>query len=178
MTEISREYAVSLFSIAREKGEEAEYMSALYDAQKILNENPKYSELLNSPNIAKSERIKALDAAFAEILPENVLIFLKILCEKRRMSIFDTCVADYKRLFDEFSNTVQATVISAVELSDTQKAKLKQKLEGISGKNVELRCSVDVSLYGGLTVEMGGCVYDGSLKSKLRDIKGGLLDER
>lgn len=177
MTEMNKEYAVALFALARESGAAENYMEALSAVEKLLSENPEYVDFLASPNVPKSERIKTLDTAFSDSLPEYVLSFLKLLCEKGHIRIFKGCIQEYKRLFDEYKNTSVARVISAVELSEEQKTKLKQKLERLSEKNVTLDCSVDSSLYGGITVEMDGCVYDGSLKRKLSDIKGGLLDE-
>jgi F-type H+-transporting ATPase subunit delta len=67
--------------------------------------------------------------------------------------------------------TVTATVVSAVELNETEKAALKQRLEKNSGNTVMLECTVDPSILGGLIVTVNGTVTDGSLRHRLREVK-------
>ena len=60
---------------------------------------------------------------------------------------------------------------SAVELTEGEKAKLIEKLSQKLGRTIHLECAVDPSLLGGLVVNVDGKVIDGSLRSKLQEIK-------
>ena len=60
---------------------------------------------------------------------------------------------------------------SAVELTDAQVDSLRAKLEQISGKKVILRQKVDGSVLGGLKVEIGGKLLDGTVMGRLADLR-------
>ncbi len=171
MTEKSKEYGTALFSLALEEKTEKEYLEALEGISEVFQENPDYVEFLASPGIPKAERIAALDAAFTGHYPEYVLSFLKLLCEKGHIRSFYACVSEYKKLLDVKEHISKATVVSAVELTASEKERLQQKLEKMSGRYVELTCSVDESLMGGMIIEMDGKIMDGSLKRRLQEVK-------
>lgn len=171
MTEISKEYAEALFSLACETGEEKKVLSALEGAQCVFEENPELMELLSSPGIPLSERVDAIEQIFLGTLPEDVLSFMQLLCEKRRIRAFPDCVKEYKRLLDQRNAVVTAKVKSAVSLTDAERMALKQKLEKISGSTVLLDCAVDPAILGGVVVELNGTVMDGSLRHRLREVK-------
>ena len=96
---------------------------------------------------------------------------MKLLCEKGRIRSLAGCTEEYKKLLDIQNSISTAYVKSAVELTEEEKEKLKDKLEVQSGHAVILECSVDESLMGGLVVEIDGKVIDASLKSRLYEVK-------
>jgi F-type H+-transporting ATPase subunit delta len=50
--------------------------------------------------------------------------------------------------------------------------RLKNALEKKAGRNIELACSIDESLIGGVRLEIGDYVYDGSVASRLGALVG------
>lgn len=171
MSGVSSEYAQALFMLAMEKKQGEEYGKALDIIAEALTENPMYMEFLESPGISLNERLSALESAFSDTVPRDVLSFLKLLCEKRYIALFHECVVHYKALLNELSNISDARVISAVELSEKEKNALKDKLESLSGNTVVIEYTVDPSILGGLIVEMDGKVMDSSLQKHLKGVK-------
>ena len=171
MSDISNEYAEALFSLAVENGSERAIMKELEGIKAVFDENAELCELLSSPAVPINDRIDVIDSVFSECAQEYVISFIKLLCEKRRASIFFECVEKYRALLDAKEATVTASVTSAVALTDAEKAALKQKLEKMSGKTVVLECSIDPSILGGLIVTMDGTVTDGSLRHRLHEVK-------
>ncbi|MBQ9112466.1 MAG: ATP synthase F1 subunit delta [Clostridia bacterium] len=171
MAEISKEYAVALFSLACECGEERVVMDALERAEAVFREADGFMELLSSPGIPLGERVSLVEHAFDGSFPEHVVSFIQLLCERRRIGLFYECVKEYRALLDAREAVVTAKITSAVELTDSELAALKQKLEKISGNTVNLECVTDGDILGGLIVEMNGTVTDGSLRHRLREIK-------
>ena len=82
-----------------------------------------------------------------------------------------TAAEEYFALLDAFRRRSNAKVISAVELSDEEKSKIKAKLESIYKGEVNLEYSVDGSILGGLIVEINGKIMDGSLRHRLHEVK-------
>ena len=171
MSEISNEYAEALFSLAVEDGSERAIMAELEMIRGIFEKDPEISELLCSPAVPIDERVGVVESLFSGRVHEHVVSFIKLLCEKRRTGIFFDCVDGYRALLSAKEMTVTASVVSAVELSESERAALKQKLEKMSGNTVVLECETDSSILGGLIVTMDGTVIDGSLRHRLHEVK-------
>lgn len=171
MADVSKEYAEALFAVACESGAENDVMTALDGVLCAFDENPEYAELLASPGISLGERLGAIETTFGRSVPECVLSYLMLLCEKGRIAIFRESVGEYRNLLNIRNSLNTAKVISAIELSKSEKQALKEKLEKISGSTVELDCVIDPDILGGVIVEMNGRVIDGSLRHRLREVK-------
>ena len=96
-----------------------------------------------------------------------MLNFLKLLCERNILGEYAGCCEEYTRRYHADHNIAEATVISAVALSEAQAAALQKKLEQISGKNVYLTQRTDPSVIGGIRVELEGRELDGTVQGRL-----------
>lgn len=171
MTEMSREYASALFMLAKENGTEVEYMKALELISEVFEENPSYLDFLASPAVSLGERIEMLKKAFSDFAPEHVVSFVSLLCERRRIREFFACVKEYKALYEFSKNVSVAKIKSAVQLTENEKERLKEKLSKMCARDIMLECSVDETLTGGLIIELDGKIIDFSLKTRLHEIK-------
>lgn len=167
---ISKEYGEAIFALAMENNALDEYGEALDTISAAFNDAPDYVSLLASPSVPKSERINAIQTAFAS-LPEHIVSFTSLLCESGRIREFNECVKEYKALCDASRQLSTAIVTSSVELTENEKQKLTEKLEQRAGKSVLAEYRIDKSLIGGLIIEMDGTVLDGSIKSRLKEVK-------
>ena len=171
MTQTGREYGTALFMLALEKDKKHEYRDALETVCSLFKAEPEYIEFLASPSIPMSERLGAVEAAFGAYVPEDVVSYIQLLCEKGRISCFYDSVEEYNKLLDESEKISNAKITSAVPLTDEEKQKLKEKLQNMCKRAVEMEFFVDEALMGGIVAEIDGRVLDGSLRSRLRDIK-------
>lgn len=171
MTEISKEYGTALFMLALEQGEHKRYAEILEEIKDIFLKNPSYVGMLSSPAIPLSERLCAIDAAFKDKVPEYILSYLKLLCEKDRIECFLESVEEYKALLDAKESVYGAKITCAQALTEEEKAKLIAKLESVYHGKVKAEYVVDSSLIGGLIVEIDGTIMDGSLRRRLKKVK-------
>lgn len=171
MSDISNEYAKALFMLAGEKECYKDYKKALELVGDVFEKNPEYIGLLSAFAIPLDERLKALEAAFSNSIPKDILSFLKILCGRRHIAEFAECANRYFALYNEWDNVSIAKVISAVELTEAEKTALKEKLEKTSGHKMVIEYSVDKAIIGGLIIEVDGKIMDSSLKKHLRGVK-------
>lgn len=171
MSNIGKEYGTALFMLAHEQNMLPACADGMQTVGKTFIDHPAYPELLASPNIPLSERLAALQTAFAEAVPDSVLSFLQLLCEKGRINSFFEAANEYQNLLNAHDRIAKATVTSAVALTDAEKEKLRLKLEQLSHGKIELTYTIDPALLGGLIIEWDGKVLDGSLRQRLRDIK-------
>lgn len=171
MTEQSKAYAEALFALAAETDEQKDCLDGLDLVLSALADNPDYPDLLASPAIPLAQRQAALEQAFGDSVPEQVLSFIGVLCAHGAVRSLPDCVEEYRRLYQAAVALSVATVTSAVPLTEEQKIRLRKNLEKQSGRTVELVCTVDESLLGGITVQLDGKVLDGSLRRRLHDVK-------
>lgn len=71
-------------------------------------------------------------------------------------------------------NLEVAEVRSAVALTDDQKARLKAALANATGKQVNLKVVVDPSVIGGLVATVGDTVIDGSVRTRVDQLRNRL----
>jgi F-type H+-transporting ATPase subunit delta len=64
-----------------------------------------------------------------------------------------------------------------VELSETQKGTLMHTLEGLTGKKIQAKYSLEPGLLGGAVVRIGDTIYDGSLRNQLNQLRARLAAE-
>lgn len=171
MNDIGKEYGAALFMLASEENARDEYEASLEKLKDIFKEMPDYLSFLASPGISLGERLSAIETAFADVLPANVLSFVQLMCEKGRIDNFFEAAEEYKSLLEASKHISCAKVTSAVELEEGEKIKLIEKLTAMSGGEVNIEYVIDSSIMGGLIVELDDKIMDGSLRNRLREVK-------
>lgn len=171
MTQMDKAYAAALFALAQDEKREDATLEGLKAVLKQFEENPEYVDFLASPAIPKAERTAALETAFSDVLPEDVLSFLCILCQRGQIRLFPDCVEDFEWFYETSRKISTAVVTSVIPLTDAQQQKLQKKLEAVSGHQVRLTFQTDPSLMGGVRVELDGSILDGTLKHRLHEVK-------
>ena len=72
---------------------------------------------------------------------------------------------------------LQGKIISAIELSDSEKAKIAEKFEKLLNSKINFTFEVDSSLFGGFQAIINNTMYDLSVKSYLDRIKNYMDDD-
>lgn len=170
MMQTEREYARALYTLAEEENAVGEYCAALGTVKTLLNESPDYIDFLACPAIPLGERTESVDEAFGT-MPEYVVSFIKVLCENGRVRTVNACIDEFVMLAMAYSNRTVADIYSAVPLTDEQKQSVIQKLEKITGKNIDPVYTIDESLIGGIKIDVDGKTYDGSIRHRLGKMK-------
>lgn len=165
------DYGRALFELAREQHMDKTVLEELTAVREVLE--PSYLELLDSPALPKAQRLALLDKAFGG-LSQYHLNFLKILCEKHAVKQYAACARVYGNLYDEAHEILRATAITAVPMTPAQCTSLTEKLRAMTGKTVVLTNTVDPKVVGGVQLRLGGVQLDGSIRSRLEDLRRSL----
>ena len=170
MTQVGNTYAHGLYALAQEEGLEKEILDELNMLRGVFAENPEFPKLLASFSLPKQERCNVLDNSLRGKVQPYVLNFLKILTEKGYIRHFENCCRAYETLYNEEHGILLVHVASAVALSVAQQDKLLDKLSKLTGKTIQLRCSVDESCMGGVRLNYDGVQVDGTVQNRLDTI--------
>ena len=171
MTATYKEYAQALFMLAAEKEKEEDYAQGLDAVRDVFSENPEYADFLSCPSIPCPERKEAISSAFSGY-EEDIVSFLCILCERGRIRELFECIEEYKKLLAFKKNVKNVRVRSFAPLGEEEKSRLKSKLEKKHNCSVSIEYELDSTLIGGLVIEIDGKIIDGSVKTRLEQIKG------
>ena len=174
MTQAANTYGQALYDLAKEENLGKTILEELSVLKGVFADAPAYSKLLSTPDIPKQERCAILDEAFRGKVHPYVLNFLKILTEKGYIRQFPDCCDAYRGFYNEDNGILVVKAVSAITLSDAQKQKLTAKLESITGKQIDLQCSVDAAQLGGLRLSYDGKQVDGTVRNRM-DAIGKLL---
>ena len=171
---IAQRYAISLFEVAKEFKITDEILEELKALKTIFTENEDFFKLLNIPTVSKEEKIEMLDKIFENKINIYMLNFLKILCEKCRISYFYEIASYYTKIYNKENNIKEALAITAVPLSENLKTKLINKLTEITGSRILLENQVDPKILGGVVLKMDDNQFDSSVKGRLDRLKSSL----
>ena len=171
MTHTSREYAEALFGLAADAGQTEAFADGLTLVEEQLDENPGFTDMLASPAISREERADALSRAFEGKIPLGELIWLRMMVSRGHARRLRETFACFRELARERRGESTARVTSAVALTEDEAERLRAKLEERFGKKMILERAVDPALLGGIRVETEGRVLDGSLRTRLQEIK-------
>ncbi len=169
MTQIAEEYAGALFALAAEEGVKTEVAASVKVIKELMASYPEYIDLLATPNISFEERSAIIEESFGKGLHEFAVSFVKLICERGHIRELCDCISEYLKLYEASDGIAAAEVVSAIELTDAEKEALTEKLQAKLSKRVELHCTVDESILGGIIVSVDGMIMDGSLKRRLAD---------
>lgn len=176
MTETAKMYGGSLYDLAAEEGIEARLLEELDAAAQLLRANPDYLHLLSMPNLPKKERCGLLDEAFRGQVHPYILNFLKLLCENGTLRELNGCARAFRVRYNKAHGILEATAVSAVALTDAQTARLRKRLEEITGKQIDLSVKIDPSVLGGIRLDMEGVQLDGTVRQRLAAVHSSIAD--
>ena len=168
---IANRYAEALFQLSEEENITKEIYNELHSVLDIVKNNKDLDNVLKSPLVAKAEKVQLIETLFNNKINNNLKNFLKILVEKGRINSLKTIETTFKQLLNDKHNIIEGTVISAVPMEEKQIKELEEKLSKKYNKNVTLENKVDESILGGVLVRLGNTQIDGSVKTRLDNIK-------
>lgn len=171
-SELAYRYAAALFDVASEAKKADEYLKYLESLQAVIEGNETINEFVASPLVRTEEKVKALQLALKNSgLPEDIISFVTLLGKKSRITILPEIISAYQARADELNGITRGAVRTSAKLSDKQKENIASLISAITKKKVLLQYSVDKSLIGGLTAQVGSLTFDDSLTAHLRRIK-------
>ena len=166
-------YSEALFSLSEEMGISDEVLADLNVTAEILKGYPEYVKLLDTPAVSVPEKLSLIDEAFATVTT-TVKNVLKILAEKHSVHVFFDVAKEFSARYNEARGICTAEIISAVELTDAQTQKLKEKLENMTGKTIVIKNTIDKNTLGGIKLRYLGKELDGTLRARLSAIEKSL----
>jgi len=170
-------YAQSYLSAAKDAGiadPETEMNSLLTD---VLEKFPEFEQLLMSDVIGRDNKLSIVDRVIAPKASPFFANYLRVLIRHGRFSMLPMIYSVLVRLQEEAAGKKRIRVRSARPLSDSSRSKISSHIRNTFGFEPVLQETVDTTLLGGVVLQVGDTVYDSSLRSRLKQLKGRLVEK-
>ncbi len=165
-------YATALFELARDDNALDGVKGDLEKFDGLIAESPDLARLVRSPVFSAEEQSRALSAVIERVgIGGLAAKFLKFVTANRRLFAVREIIMGYRDLVARYKGEVRAEVTVADQLNEAHLAAIKDALNAITGKTVDVDVRVDPAIIGGLVVKLGSRMVDSSLRTKLNAIK-------
>lgn len=163
---LARPYAKAAFQAANESGALQVWADQLALLGSISGET-RVASLITSSTITADAQVASLVSLTGDDLDKNVVNFLHILSENKRLPLLASISELFTELKANQERTVDVNISSAFALDADAEAKLSKALKNKLQREINVHTSVDKSLLGGVLVRAGDIVIDGTVKGRL-----------
>lgn len=178
MKSASLQYANALADIALDQGVAEPVTKQLRDFSAIYGSSAELRNFLSSPAVTREAKHRVIEKLLGRMGASKILRnFLFVVVDNRRTQVLPGIIAAFQEVMRQRQGIVEAQISSASELTSAQKAQVESTLERLTGKRVETKFSLDPNLLGGAVVCVGDTVYDGSLRTRLNELRVRLAAE-
>ncbi|TFD85805.1 F0F1 ATP synthase subunit delta [Cryobacterium lactosi] len=129
-------------------------------------------ELALTSKLGKSSaKVGLIQALLAGKVSPQTLVIIRHLVQQPRGRRIGELLTDAATIVADQADSIIATVTVAAALQPGQRDRLAATLSTRYGRNVALNEVVDASVVGGLKVQIGDDVIDGSVATRLKDLR-------
>ncbi len=143
----------------------------------VLAEYPQFEQLLSSDLVGRDDKLAVVDRVVAPRSSEFFANFLRVLVRHGRIGMVPMIRSVMTRVQEELAGKRRVRVRTARALSESSRQQVLEQLRSKLGFEPVLQESVDESLIGGLIIQVGDTVYDSSLRSRLKQLRGRLVEK-
>lgn len=162
---IARPYAEAIFALADAGGALGRWSQTLA-VMAAAAANPELRTASGDPNLS-ADQVYGLFAGACGDLATEAQNLLRVLIENGRLATLPEIRDIYEELKNEREGVVEALITSAYPLDSGQLSALVAELEQRFKRKVKPQVDVDATLIGGVRMQVGDEVIDGSVRGKL-----------
>ncbi len=175
LTTTARPYARAAFDIANAHSEQQKWTDMLAFMATVAHD-PTMRAVLDSPTLSQQQAADLFISVCEEQIDQRGKNFIKLLAENDRITLLPEIAALYEHYRGEAEGTIDAEVISADEIQESQLNKIATSLKQRLGKEVRISSRIDPALIGGAIIRAGDLVIDGSVRGRLNKLSTALTN--
>ncbi len=175
---IAARYAEGLSATIDSHEELESAVAALAALSEIYTTVHDVHSALSNPAIAIGHRLDVLQDLLAKLdTPKVVSRLLAVMLNRGRIRLIPIVAEILSSLADQRMGRKRVKVCTATPMNPEQEARFAQKLNTYTGCEVRMDCSTDPEILGGAIATLDDTVIDGSIRTRLENMKKALLSE-
>ena len=164
-----KRYAQAIFELALEHDQLNQWAGDLQLASSVLQDE-EFSTFLKHAEVPAADKTKALDAVLTDIHP-LVRNLLNIVVGRHLVDSIPEIESSYTELLDRHLGRQRVEVTTAVTLGDRELERITRFVTDLVQREVVVTTHVDESVLGGVVIQIGDRLLDGSTRSKLNELR-------
>jgi len=168
----AKRYVQAIVEIAREN-QSFDVWERDLEALRQVAADEQFATFLQNPSVQSADKKKAIDIVLKDAAPETRNL-AHLLIERQRAGLIPDIVEAFHEALLAERGIVVADVTTAEPLDETMQAEVRERIGNLVGKKVELRMHTDPEIIGGLIARVGDEVIDGSVQTRLRQLRARL----
>lgn len=170
---IPRRYAKALLEVAAQRKDDLELYGIMQSLAAAFEQTKGLQQTLANPFVDSKDKIDLLTKAVygnnAPAADHTFGDFLKLLAHNGRIDLARDIALAYIDLYRRQHNIFRVDIVSAAELDESEKQRLRNVIEKHIGQGTfEFNFSIDPTLIGGFTVTVNSERLDASVASQLK----------
>ena len=170
-----RRYAQALFQLAVQQDRAEQWAEELGYLAQVM-QDAEFNAFLRHAEVPLERKISAIATVLPEIDP-LVRNLGALLVTRGAVDTVGDVAVGYNRLLDERLGRQPVTVTSAVALETAELERISQFVGNLIQQEVVVTTRVDASILGGIIIQIGDRLLDGSTRSKLEGLRKTLRSE-
>lgn len=167
---VSIRYAKALYQLAKQQNKIDQFMHELNDLNQLFSQNKELKNIFDDQLIDKTKKIKIMSDIFGKSnLSKEVKNLILLLVSRRREQIIDDIIRSYEVMHDNFKGLIKAEIYTAYDITAREMDTLKSRIKNLFHKEPLLTTTKDSSIIGGLKLRVGWTIYDGTIKTHLKN---------
>ncbi|KRN12640.1 F0F1 ATP synthase subunit delta [Fructilactobacillus fructivorans] len=169
---LAKRYSNALFQVLEEHNELETGNAELMAIKAVFQNDPSLSMALAGPVLDLKQKDSIINSLIDGSTSEYVKNFVKMVYDYGRINDMVAIIDEFGKLYDKKQGIVRASVVTAVSMNDEEKDKLTQTFaQRVGAKTVDLSAKVDSSIIGGAILSSDNVVYDGSVRTKIKEVR-------
>ena len=178
MKSANLQYANAMADIALAQGAAEPAAKQLQDFGAAYAQSAELRTFLASPAVGIEDKHAVIEKIAAWLGASKIIRnFLFVIADHRRTHLLPEVIAAFEQVIRQRQGVDEAEVTSAVELTASQKKEMAVTLTKLTGNKVETKYALEPALLGGAVVRIGDTIYDGSLRTRLNEMRARLAAE-
>jgi F-type H+-transporting ATPase subunit delta len=167
-------YADAMFEVARAEGTGEEVEDELFRFARALEASDELREALTDPHIPASRRQQIVEDLLGPRATSTTTSLISMVVGIGRGRDLPTIIDALVKKSAGSRQKAVAEVRSTVDLSAEQRDRLAAAIEKATGKKVEVKVIIDSTILGGVVTTIGDTVIDGSVRTRLEQLKNAI----
>jgi len=168
----------ALLEVASKKGQFEQIEKDLDLICDVIIKQDKLKKILFHPSIPRSSKKDLIKNVFGKSVSDLMMNFLSLLVDRRKEEILEFIPDVYRTVADKQKGVIKVMVQTVVPLTGDRLDNFKKRLKKITGKTVELEVVQNPNILGGMVIQIGNKMIDGSVANRLKNLKTRLLSLR
>ena len=170
-----KRYAQAIFDLALENDQTDQWGEDLAVVAEVF-EDSEFTALLKHADVPAANKLAATASVLAGINP-LVRNLVDLLVSKNSVDSIAGVYSGYGELLDRHLGRQRVEITTAVPLESAETDRISSFVNGLINNEVVLTTMVDESIIGGLVIQIGDRLLDGSTKARLDGLRNRLHTE-